>query len=80
MGALANTLCSRIDRVQRLKDARAEAAKEIEELKASKAEAFKGFEAEVTRNKSTCSRINHEEKHPSIRLTLLFFLCVSTMT
>jgi len=43
-------LCIIIDRVQRLKDARAEAAKEIEELKASKNDAFKGFELEVRKH------------------------------
>ena len=36
-----------LDRVQRLKEARTEAAHEIEELKASKQEAFKKFEQEV---------------------------------
>ena len=36
-----------IDRVQRLKDARTEAAKEIEELKEQKNAEFKAFEAEV---------------------------------
>ncbi len=35
------------DRVQRLKDARSEAAKEIEAYKASKDQEFKAFEASV---------------------------------
>lgn len=43
--SLASLLC--LDRVQRLKEARTEAAHEIEELKASKQEAFKKFEQEV---------------------------------
>lgn len=42
-----HTPCPILDRVQRLKDARAEAAKDIEELKASKNEAFVAFEQEV---------------------------------
>ncbi|KAF9359551.1 H(+)-transporting V1 sector ATPase subunit G, partial [Mortierella sp. NVP85] len=37
---------ARTYRVQRLKDARAEAAKEIEEMKEAKNEAFKAFEQE----------------------------------
>lgn len=38
----------RLDRTQRVKDARGEASKEIEELKAKKEAEFKEFESEVS--------------------------------
>lgn len=41
------------DRVQKLKDARSEAAKEIEAYKAKKDEEFKKFESEVSVRLST---------------------------
>ena len=37
-----------VDRVQKLKDARSEAAKEIEEYKAKKEAEYKKFESEVS--------------------------------
>jgi V-type H+-transporting ATPase subunit G len=42
-----------VDRVQKLKDARAEAAKEIEAYRAQKEKDFTSFESEV-RNISAC--------------------------
>lgn len=41
-------LAGDIDRVQKLKDARSEAAKEIEAYKAKKEEEFKRFKSEVS--------------------------------
>ena len=45
--AVAHPCVCVVDRVQRLKDARSEAAKEIEAYKASKEQEFKAFEASV---------------------------------
>jgi hypothetical protein len=42
-----NSICNHTDRVQRLKDARTEAAKEIEVLKAEKQKEFLNYEKQV---------------------------------
>ena len=49
MSSLFRARADRIDRVQKLKDARSEAAKEIEEYKAKKEAEYKKFESEVCR-------------------------------
>ena len=43
-----------VDRVQKLKDARSEAAKEIEAYKAKKEEDFKKFESGVSTRAPSC--------------------------
>ncbi|GJJ69378.1 V-type H+-transporting ATPase subunit G [Entomortierella parvispora] len=60
-------------RVQRLKDARAEAAKEIEELKAAKNEAFKGFELEhAGSSDETTHRVEVETEQKRVQIEAAF--------
>jgi hypothetical protein len=47
------------DRVQRLKDARAEATKDIEEYKRAKEQEFLAFESSVRRRASVIIRLAH---------------------
>ncbi|KAG0338110.1 H(+)-transporting V1 sector ATPase subunit G [Podila humilis] len=64
---------ARLYRTQRLKDARAEAAKDIEELKASKAEAFKGFEAEhAGSSDQTTQRVEVETEQKRVEIEAAF--------
>ncbi|KAG0052368.1 H(+)-transporting V1 sector ATPase subunit G [Gryganskiella cystojenkinii] len=60
-------------RVQRLKDARAEAAKEIEELKGAKNEAFKGFELEhAGSSDETTHRVEVETEQKRVEIEAAF--------
>ncbi|KAF8944382.1 H(+)-transporting V1 sector ATPase subunit G [Haplosporangium gracile] len=64
---------ARTYRVQRLKDARAEAAKEIEELKASKNEAFKNFEQEhAGSSDQTSHRVEVETEQKRVEIEAAF--------
>ena len=56
--------CCCIDRVQRLKDARSEAAKEIEELKAQKNTEYQDFVAQVKKKKSWKKRDEETKSYP----------------
>ncbi|KAF9547201.1 H(+)-transporting V1 sector ATPase subunit G [Mortierella hygrophila] len=64
---------ARTYRVQRLKDARAEAAKEIEELKASKNEAFQNFEQEhAGSSDQTSHRVEVETEQKRVEIEAAF--------
>jgi len=60
--------CFFIDRVQRLKDARAEAAKEIEQYKQAKDEEFRAFESSV--RSTTQSLTARQPDFPSYRFSM----------
>ncbi|KAF9974027.1 H(+)-transporting V1 sector ATPase subunit G [Actinomortierella ambigua] len=60
-------------RVQRLKDARAEAAKEIEELKAAKNQAFKVFEQQhAGSSDETSHRVQAETEQKRVEIEAQF--------
>lgn len=52
----------RADRTQKLKDARSEASKEIEQLKSKKEKEFNDFQKEVSRRSAFCSTLHNEHR------------------
>ncbi|KAF9921510.1 H(+)-transporting V1 sector ATPase subunit G [Linnemannia zychae] len=64
---------ARTYRTQRLKDARSEAAKEIDELKAAKNEAFKNFEQEhAGSSDQTSQRVEIETEQKRVQIEAEF--------